>query len=379
MIRRFIWRVIRFCYIYLAKPILFLIPPDKTHADMITFASVFSRVGMLRGLTKLIFSRKIDKSLQQNLFGIQFNNPVGLAAGLDKNAEIIPVVDKLGFGFSTAGSITALPCAGNPRPWFYRLPKTKSLVVNAGLGNQGSIKNLQRVSEYNTIAGYPVIVSVAKTNSQNVISVNAGINDYIATLKQAKDCQNVTMIELNISCPNAFGGEPFTTPARLEKLLKAVDKIGVKQPIAVKMPVDLPWSAFSQILDVIIKHSAVQAVTIANLFKDRSNVDLKDKFPDSVKGNLSGKPTWDASNELIRQTYKKYGDKLKIIGVGGIFSAEDAYKKIKLGASLVELVTGMIFLGPQIAAEINYDLSRLLKRDGYENISQAIGSAITKK
>lgn len=373
MIRRFIWRIIRFLYTVIAKPILFLIPPDKTHADMIKFSMFFGGIGALRGITKLVFSRKTDNRLQQQLFGISFKNPVGMSAGLDKNAEMVPISKRLGFGFSEVGSVTAQVCAGNPRPWFYRLPNTQSLVVNAGLANQGSAVILKRLSGYKTTKGFPVILSVAKTNSQKVVSVPDGIADYVTTLKRAKNNKSVTMIELNISCPNAFGGEPFTTPVRLERLLKAVDKVGITQPITVKMPVDLPWDAFSALLDVIVAHPAIQAVTIANLFKDRSKVEFKDDLPDIIKGNMSGKPTWDASNSLIRQTYKKYGKRLKVIGVGGIFTAEDAYTKIKLGASLVELVTGMIFYGPQIAAEINYDLSQLLKRDGYENISQAVG------
>ncbi len=373
MIQRLVWRVIRLLYVYLAKPILFLIPPDKTHADMIKFSVFFGKFALTRGITKFVFSKKPDNRLVQQLFCIKFTNPVGIAAGLDKNAEMAPISMRLGFGFSEVGSVTALPCAGNPKPWFYRLPKTKSLVVNAGLGNQGAQVNLQRLAECKYIKGFPVILSVAKTNCKDVVSVNQGIIDYVKTVKSAKDNKNVSMIELNISCPNAFGGEPFTAPARLEKLLKAIDKLDVNVPFTVKMPVDLPWDAFAALLRVIVAHPVIQAVTIANLFKDRSKIEFMEKLPDSVRGNMSGKPTCQTSNDLIRQTYLHYGSKLKIIGVGGVFSAEDAYEKIRLGASLVELATGMIFNGPQIAAEINYDLARLLKRDGYDNISQVVG------
>lgn len=138
------------------------------------------------------------------------------------------------------------------------------------------------------------------------------------------------------------------------------------------MPIDLSWVAFKGLLDVIVKHRVV-GVTIANLVKDRDKVDLKDYLPNKIPGNLSGRPTLQPSNELIRQTFLSYGDKLTIIGVGGIFSADDAYAKIRLGASLVELLTGMIFNGPQLAAEISDGLSRLIESDGYTHISQAIG------
>jgi dihydroorotate dehydrogenase (fumarate) len=138
------------------------------------------------------------------------------------------------------------------------------------------------------------------------------------------------------------------------------------------MPLNLSWKQFKDLLDIIIKHN-VAGVTVANLQKDRNKLDLKDPLPDEVRGSFSGKPSWEASNELIRKTYLCYGEKLTIIGVGGIFNAEEAYTKIRLGASLVQIITGMLFNGPQLAAEISYDLSKLLKRDGFSSISDAVG------
>lgn len=374
MIRRFIWKIVQFCYVYLAKPFIFVMSADSTHSSMIRFASVIGRTPLLRLFTRLIFVKQRDENLVQNLHGVEFKNPVGLAAGLDKNGEIVPAIAALGFGFATIGSVTAEKCAGNPRPWFYRLPKTRSLVVNAGLANDGSKVVIRRIKKYdvNVTDDMPVVLSVAKTNGQKVVSVQDGIDDYIASLKRAKDEPNIKMIEINISCPNAYGGEPFTTTERLKKLLSAIDKVDIKQPIFIKMPLDLSWNKFKELLDCITEHK-VAGVTIANLAKDRSKADLDEELPDDIKGNLSGRPTFEISNELIRQTYLHYGKKLTIIGVGGIFSAEEAYTKIKLGASLIEIITGMIFNGPQLAAQISDDLSCLLKRDGYDHISQAIG------
>lgn len=181
------------------------------------------------------------------------------------------------------------------------------------------------------------------------------------------------MLEINISCPNTFGGEPFTDAKRLEKLLHATDKLELQKPVFIKMPINLPLGEFDALLRVITKHS-VAGVTIGNLHKDRRAVDVKDVLPDEVKGNLSGAPTKEVTTALIRRTYKQYGDTLVIIGVGGIFSAEDAYEKIQAGASLVALITGMIFEGPQLAGDINQQLVRLMVRDGYTNIAQAIGT-----
>jgi len=350
------------------------VPPDAIHSSMIRFTSIAGRVPAMRWFVRLSFKSRRDERLVQNYHGVEFDSPVGLAAGFDKNGEVVPIISVLGFGFGTVGSVTAKHCVGNPRPWFYRLPNTQSLVVNAGLANHGSRIIIKRLGQYksHTARQFPIVLSIAKTNSQKVVDIKDGIADYVTTVKRAKNENSIKMIELNISCPNAFGGEPFTTPNRLDRLLTAVDKVGTKQPIYIKMPVNLSWDAFKPLLDVIVKHRVV-GVTISNLAKDRAKVELKDELPNTVKGNLSGKPTWQISNELIRQTYLNYGDRLTIIGVGGIFSAEDAYSKIRLGASLVEIITGMIFCGPQLVTEINDGLARLLEQDGYANISQAIG------
>lgn len=379
MIRRVIWKIVRYIYVCLAKPLLFLSSPDAAHRGTIRIFAFMGRIGIFRSLVGIVFKRRPNEMLVQMVAGVQFNSPVGLSAGFDKNAEVVPIISNLGFGFGEIGSVTAEVCKGNPKPWFHRLPKSKSLVVNAGLANQGSRLVLKRLLSTEALVreDYPVILSVAKTNVPEVVTVEKGIEDYLTTIRRAKRNAMVKLIEINISCPNTFGGEPFTAPDRLEKLLKGVDKLKVKQPVFIKMPSDLTWDKNQELLEVIVRHG-VAGVTIANLVKDRSLVELQDDLPSIVKGNLSGKPTFDISNEIIRRTYLEYGEKLKIIGVGGIFSAEDAYTKIKLGASLTEFITGMIFVGPQLASEINDGLVNLLKADGFTHISQAVGAA-TKK
>lgn len=374
MFRRFLWNFIEWAYAHMAKPILFLFSPDQMHASMLKFSIVMWRVPFLRGFVKLVFKRLPNQKLTQKINGLTFNNPVGLAAGFDKNGEIIPTINALGFGFGTIGSVTARQCAGNPKPWFYRLPNSKAAVINAGLANDGCENILNRVKEYpkKAMKNFPTILSVAKTNSCEVVKVQDGVDDYIHTLKKAQRMKNIEAFEINISCPNAFGGEDFTSPTKLNKLLKSVSKLKIKKPIFVKMPIDLEWSKFKDLLDICVKYN-ISGVTIANLLKDRKKADLQDDLPDSIKGNLSGKPTWDDSNELIRQTYLEYGDKLTIIGVGGIFSAKEAYEKMRLGASLIEIISGVIFTGPQLAAQINDGILRYMKRDGYNHVSQIIG------
>ncbi len=356
------------------QPVLFSRSPDRVHESMIRMAKGVQRIPLMRDVLK-VWAYRNDGYLAQEFLGIRFRNPVGLSAGLDKNADTVGVMQAIGFGFMTAGSVTAEPCEGNPRPWFHRLKQSRSLVVNVGLANRGVDAIAKRIAKYPSylFRNFPLAVSAAKTNSEDAKSEQNAIEDYCITLKRMDNEPNVVMLEINISCPNTHGGEPFTTPNRLQRLLAATDKLALKKPVFVKMPISLEWKEFKALLEVIDKHT-IQGLSIGNLLKDRSKARLSDELPDDVKGNLSGAPCRDISTSLVRKTYKLYGKRFVIIGVGGIFSANDAYEKIKAGASLVALVSGVIFEGPQLIGEINQGLVDLLKKDGLTHISQAIGA-----
>lgn len=364
------------CYTHIAKPILFKQSPDGVHHRMIRSGSLLQRMPLMQRLTDNSFAYHNDTVLSQDVAGLTFTNPVGLSAGLDKNFELVPLIKAIGFGYMEGGSLTFNPCVGNSRPWFHRLPKTKSIVVHVGLANYGVAHGIAKIKSYpSTIFNrFPLNISIAKTNSPGTCTDDDAIADYVGSLEQLKTSGVGDMYTLNISCPNTFGGEPFTDPERLEKLLSATDALELKKPLFIKMPIDQPWQSFKKLLAVADSHQ-VTGVTIGNLAKDRTKVDLKDPLPSTVKGNLSGKPTQKLSDALIRQTYKAYGKRFVIIGVGGIFTAEDAYTKIKNGATLVELVTGLIFQGPQVIGQINQDLATLIEADGYSNVSEAIGVA----
>lgn len=361
-------------YRRVAKPVLFRQAPDDVHNRMVRSGKRLQPHRTFQRLVSGVWAYQHPHLLSQEYHGILFRNPVGLSAGFDKNFELSPLLKAIGFGFMEGGSLTYQPCAGNPRPWFHRLPNSKSLVVYAGLGNEGAKAIVRRLQSYppQTFQDFPLNVSVAKTNSPDASTDQEAIADYVGSLRLLKAAGLGSMVTLNISCPNTYGGEPFTTPERLDSLLTAVDAVDLHQPVFIKMPSHLPWTEFRQLLQVAAKHR-IAGVTISNLAKDRRTAKLADPLPDSVKGNLSGKPTWELSNNLIRHTYHEFGQRFTIIGVGGISSAEDAYTKIRLGASLVELITGMIFEGPQLIGQINHGLAELLKRDGYTHISQAIG------
>jgi dihydroorotate dehydrogenase subfamily 2 len=371
-------KLIGFLYVNLVKKIFFKFDPESVHDRMLFFGEVLGRFFLFRILTKLVFHFK-DHSLEQVISGITFKNPVGLSAGFDKNVKLLKILPSVGFAHAEFGSVTYGAYEGNPKPRLYRLPKSKALTVYYGLKNEGVKPILRRIQKnYSSKSDFVIGISVARTNSDDTAELNAGILDYTNCIREVVNSGLAKYITINISCPNTFGGEPFTTPLRLEKLLSSIANVKTRIPLFVKMPIDLPWEEFDKLLEIIVKHK-FEGVVIGNLTKNRKSKLIKDFIPEEIKGGISGLPTQHLSDELIRRTYLKYGKKLVIVGVGGIFSAEDAYRKIKLGASLVQLITGMIYEGPQLIGSINRGLKDLLITDGFSNISEAIGVDSRKK
>lgn len=363
--------VIRNVYRYILRPIYFSIDPEFLHNRFVHIGLALGTFTPTRAFIRWLFHFQ-HPALQQRIAGIDFPNPIGLAAGFDKDGKLLDILEHVGFGFEEVGSITLKPYEGNPGTRLYRLPKSKGIVVNYGLKNDGVdiiVERLKRSLSKNFIKG----ISIAKTNSKETADTTIGIEDYVECLKKVIEKEVGDFYTINISCPNSFGGEPFTTPRELSALLDRLCLLPIKKPLFLKMPSNLAWEEFSKLCDIAVDHN-ITGVIISNLNKDRSNAAIKEAIPDHIRGSIGGKPVWDISNALISQTHKWYKDKLIIIGVGGIFSAEDAYEKIKRGASLVQLITGMIYEGPQLIGDINRGLVELLKKDGYKNIGEAVGA-----
>ncbi|PIS06825.1 quinone-dependent dihydroorotate dehydrogenase [Candidatus Berkelbacteria bacterium CG10_big_fil_rev_8_21_14_0_10_43_14] len=363
--------IIGFLYRNILRRIFFLFDAEDVHDRMIHVGIFLGKHSVARFITSYIF-RYSNTMLEQSINGITFTNPIGLAAGFDKNAQLTDIIPCVGFGFIEVGSITGRPCVGNPKPRLWRLKKSRGIVVYYGLKNDGcsAIHKRLRSKKYTL----PVGISIAKTNDMHTVSTTSAIADYVkayTTMSKIGDYDTI-----NISCPNAYGGQPFSDPIKLNKLLLAITRVQSQKPIYIKLPPDLTHTEIDVIL-LVVKKYTVAGFVCSNLTKDRKNKSLRiyDKnIPNH--GGISGKVVEELSNQQIKYIYTKTKGKYTIIGCGGVFSAQDAYTKIKYGASLIQLITGMIFEGPQLIGEINKGLVELLYNDGFTHISQAVGKDV---
>lgn len=373
-------KIIGWKYRHILRPILFLLDPEWVHDLFIKIGQLLGSNNVFRWATRIWFYYE-NPILEQEILGIRFKNPIGLAAGFDKNAKLTQVIPEVGFGFIEVGSITGRFCAGNEGPHLWRLPKSKSLIVYYGLTNDGAEQISERLATEKF--AIPAGISLAKTNDQETITTEAGIKDYLIAYRAFLKTNVGDYFTINISCPNTFGGEPFVEAGRLDLLLSAFAKTREefghqRKPVFIKLPPDLNETKLDEIITLARKYK-IDGFISANLTKDRNNSLIQDKIKDPLptnKGGLSGKIAEELADKQIRYIHQKTGKDFVIIGCGGIASAQDAYDKIKAGASLLQMITGMIFEGPQVISEINQGLTVLLKQDGYKNISEAVGKGV---
>ncbi len=348
------------------KPIFFREDPEKVH-ERITKTGVFlGNHALTRAIVRSMFYYK-HHALQTTVAGIKFENPVGLAAGFDKNARLYNILPEVGFGFAELGSVTGEPCEGNSKPRLFRLPQEKSILVNYGLCNEGSLAISARHA--NTKFRMPIGFSVAKTNDPK-LSTEEGIQDYRKAFIKMHPLGAYTTI--NVSCPNTCDGQTFGHPENLEPLLKTLSKETHLKPVFLKIKPDMNDKKLAEVIEIVEKHPWIAGFIISNLTNNREELKTTKQEIDklSLKGGLSGLPVQKKSNEAIKFVHKN-SDKL-IIGCGGIFNGNDAYEKIKNGASLVQLVTGLIYEGPLIVSKINRELVDIIQQQGFSNINNLI-------
>jgi len=343
------------------RPVLFKIDPELAH----NFAIKSLKFNYL---PKSFFKIENEEMLEIDLFNKKFPNPIGLAAGFDKSAEVYNSIFKFGFGFIEVGTVTPLKQYGNPKPRIFRLERDEALINRLGFNNDGSEIITKRIQ---------------KNKKQGILGINIGPNkqtknqkdDFILGLKKFNNLADY--ITINISSPNTENLRNFHQVKKLIELLKIIneekEKENITIPIMLKISPDINDSTIDEISEIAINNSIAALILTNTTNVNRNNlVDLKK----NEIGGLSGKPLEDVSNNIIKKFYKKLNRKITIIGVGGVDSGKSAYNKIISGASLIQLYTGMIFKGPEIVKNIKKDLINHLKNDGVKNFKEIIGQGI---
>lgn len=344
-------------YQNLLKPLLFRFDAEKVHDSFTALGKIAGSNQTAQFLTELLFSYK-NPSLEKTVDGIFFPNPTGLSAGFDYNGELTDILPMVGFGWHTIGTVTLHPYEGNTPPRLGRFPKSKALLVNKGFKSRGAeviIKQLSKKTFH-----IPTGISIGSTN-KHFNSVKEQLSDiaHCFQLFERSKLQHA-YYELNISCPNTFGGQPFTQPNALNTLLAITDTLDISRPVYIKMPIDQSKKQTLEMLKVASRHN-IQGLIFGNLTKDHTNPDVHPSDAAAWKnrtGNVSGKPTWHRSNALLQLSKAHYKDRFTLIGTGGVFSGQDAATKLDLGADLVQLISGMIFQGPQLIGQINSYLAK---------------------
>ncbi|MDE2038141.1 MAG: quinone-dependent dihydroorotate dehydrogenase [Patescibacteria group bacterium] len=335
------------------KPALFRFDPEDVHDFFIGAGEFLGENGLPAALVGSAYGYR-GPDISTAVDGIRYRTPFLLSAGFDYNARLSGILPHIGLGGEEAGSVTARPCLGNPKPRLARLPHSESILVNKGLRNDGVdavIRRLKARGARSREDGFVVGISIARTNDARSSSVEAGIDDYAYSFRRLNEEGVGDYYTINISCPNSFGGEAFTSPALLRRLLAALERIPCAKPVYVKMPLNLPWEDFRGLLGVMDK-ARVQGAVIGNLNKDYASLADRSEAPVGYCGGLSGAPCERPSTDLIRKTRQAFGRRFTIFGVGGVMSPETAMAKFDAGADLVQLITGLIYKGPGLMKEL---------------------------
>ncbi len=343
------------------RPFLFNLDPETAH----DFAVKSLKFNVL---PSKMFEVEDEEMLNINLFGKNFPNPIGLAAGFDKSAEVYNSLLKLGFGFVEVGTVTPLKQYGNPKPRIFRLEEDQALINRLGFNNDGMevIKDRIRSNGKKGILGVNIGPNKTTKNQKNDFCL--GLSNF---------CDLADYITVNISSPNTEGLRDFHDQKKLTELITALNKIKKDKktniPLLLKISPDINNSHIPEISDIAIKNS-ISAIILTNTTNNH-----RDDLISALKkeeGGLSGNPLSQVSTNMIKKFSKELNGKIPIIGVGGVNSGKSAYEKITAGASLLQLYTSFVYRGPSAAKEIKKELIQILKEQGIKNIKEAIGKDV---
>ncbi len=347
-------------YASILRPLLFCLDAERAHH----LALLSLKLGLYPRNSKTP-----DPVLATNLWGLSFPTPIGMAAGFDKNAEVFDPLLNLGFGFVETGSVTPLAQPGNDKPRMFRLPDDQAVINRLGFNNLGLEAYAQNIKKWSDQNGSGVVgVNVGKNKN-----TEDGVSDFVKGVAALSDY--ASYIVVNVSSPNTPGLRDLQARDDLKSLLAAImqtrDECSKHPPLLVKIAPDLSEEDKIDIAEVA-SEIKIDGIVVSNTTIER---------PDSLKndnraetGGLSGEPLFEMSTQVLRDMYRLTDGKIPLIGVGGVSNGEQAYAKIKAGASLVQLYSAMIYRGPGIASAIAEELVGLVKKDGYANVSEAIGA-----
>lgn len=350
------------------RPLIFNFDAEDAHNLAINFLKFCPRTASL-----LAINSEYD-NLCQKLWNIDFANPIGMAAGFDKNAEVALTLEKFGFGFVEVGTVTPKAQAGNDKPRIFRLEQDRAIINRLGFNNLGADVFAKNIAQIEQKIRIPLGINIGKNKD-----TEEALNDYLPLLERFYE--QATYITVNISSPNTKNLRDLQNENYLDGFLAAImskknhlkNSTKKDRPILLKVAPDLSMQEQEKIAEIVLKNQ-VDGMIISNTTIDR-NLNLKSQKVDET-GGLSGAPLLQKSNEVLKNFYKFTEGKIPLIGVGGISSGDDVYEKIKCGASLVQIYSAFIYEGFALVEKVKKDLSKKLKRDGFNNISQAIGNSV---
>ena len=345
-------------YKRLIRPLLFLIPPETVHHLIVGIIKFGSRFLALNPFLKATFSYH-NPVLEREVMGLKFKNPVGLAAGFDKNADFYSEFAAFGFSHIEIGTVTPKPQPGNAKPRSFRLKSDKALINRMGFNNKGvdyAVEKL-KVRKNNIIIGGNIGKNTATPNEN-------AVDDYVYNCKSIYD--SVDYLVINVSCPNVTNLHKLQDQDSLNSILGAIAEIrgskALYKPVLLKLSPDLNTFQIDESLSMVNKHG-IDGVIVSNTTTTRKNLKTSDQKIEQIgNGGLSGAPIKDRSTEMIRYIAQKTDGKLTIIGVGGILSPTDAIEKLNAGASLIQVYTGFIYSGPAIVKRINKAIAKSLQK-----------------
>ena len=342
------------------RPLLFRADPERVHDATVRAGELASRS---RAVCRLVAARRPapDPRLAIEVAGLRFANPLGLAAGLDKSARAVPLLSALGFGHVEIGSVSAEPSPGNPRPRLFRVVDERAIVVHYGVPNDGASRVAERLARPRPAV--PLGVNVVSTNRGDASETDAGvIGDYVESVRRLE--RHGDFVVLNLSCPNTRDGQGFFADrSRLRALLESLGELGVERPLLVKVAPFAGAGELDSFLDAVSSVSFVSGVSV--------NLPPGNRF--GLPGAASGPPAAAAAERTVAELHRAAGDRFAVIGSGGVSTAEDAYRMIRLGASLVQLYTALVYEGPGVVGRIASGLAALLARDGFARVGDAVG------